>query len=90
MELLFFTKFLKGLTAVQVGEQVRRLGFDGLDLAVRAGQSVNPDNITQALPNAMCLWADMGLSVRLASLDMTLASLWTRDRRSFPVCDLVP
>lgn len=69
MELIYFTKFLKGLTVKQIGETAKRMGFDGLDLAVRSGQAVNPDNVATALPEAMKVWTDMGVSVPLVSME---------------------
>jgi sugar phosphate isomerase/epimerase len=69
MKLIFFTKFLKGLNAEQIAEIAIRLGFDGLDLAVRAGHCVNPGNIREELPKALKLWREAGLSVPLVTLE---------------------
>jgi len=69
MQLIFFTKFLTGLTAQEVGKTAKDLGFDGLDLAVRPGQCVNSGNVTTALPEAMKIWRDAGLTVPLVSLE---------------------
>jgi len=69
MELIYFTKFLQGLSAEEVGRTAKRLGFDGLDLAIRRGQCVNPDNVESALPEAMKIWKDQGLSVPLVSME---------------------
>ncbi|KPL12215.1 hypothetical protein AMJ85_01610 [candidate division BRC1 bacterium SM23_51] len=69
MELIFFTKFLKGLSAKEVGRTVKDLGFDGLDLAIRGGQCVDPANVATALPEAMKTWKDLGLSVPLVSME---------------------
>jgi len=69
MKLIYFTKFLAGLSAKEVGETTKRLGFDGLDLAVRAKQCVTPENVATALPEAMRIWSDMGLSVPLVSME---------------------
>ena len=69
MNLIFFTKFLTGLSAEEVGKTAKRLGFDGLDLAIRKGQCVAPENVASALPEAMKVWRDLGLSVPLASME---------------------
>ena len=69
MQVIYFTKFLAGKTAEEVGETAKSLGFDGLDLAVRPGQCVNPENVATALPEAVRLWRKMGLAVPLASLE---------------------
>ncbi|MCX8036065.1 MAG: sugar phosphate isomerase/epimerase [Candidatus Sumerlaeia bacterium] len=87
MKLIFFTKFLTGLTAKEVGETAKRLGVDGLDLAIRKGQCVNPDNVAEALPEAMKIWKEMGLSVPLASMETRQTD--PRDagvRRLFEAC----
>ena len=67
MELIFFTKQLKGMDAEATGREVEGLGFAGLDLAVRDGYCVNPDNVATELPRAMNVWAEMGLSVPMAT-----------------------
>jgi sugar phosphate isomerase/epimerase len=69
MEVIFFTKFLKSLNPEQIGEAVRPLRVDGLDLAIRGGYTVNPSNVKTALAPALRVWADMGLSVPLATLE---------------------
>lgn len=67
MELIFFTKSLKGMDVVATATEVKNLGFDGLDLAVRPGYCINPDNVAAELPRAVRLWADMGLSVPMVT-----------------------
>jgi sugar phosphate isomerase/epimerase len=69
MEIIFFTKFMRGLSAETVGVEARALGVDGLDLAVRAEQCVSPDNFETALPEAMAIWRDMGLSVPMVTME---------------------
>jgi len=69
MDVIFFTKFLKPLNPEEIGEAVRPLGVDGLDLAIRGGYTVNPSNVKRALPSAMRVWKEMGLSVPLATLE---------------------
>lgn len=69
MDLIYFTKFLKGLSIQEVGDTAWRMGFAGLDLAVRSGQAVNPENVVDALPEAVKLWQSMGLSVPLVTLE---------------------
>jgi sugar phosphate isomerase/epimerase len=69
MKLIYFTKMLKGLDAGGIAVTAQTLGVDGLDLAIRAGQCVNPDNVASALPNAMAIWRKEGLIVPLATLE---------------------
>lgn len=68
MQLIYFTKFLKGYTFEKVGETAKSMGFDGLDLAIRPGQCVNPENVSDALPKALKVWRGQGLTVPLATL----------------------
>ncbi|HUT34766.1 MAG TPA: sugar phosphate isomerase/epimerase family protein [Planctomycetota bacterium] len=67
MRLIFFTKSLKGMDAAATGREVLGMGLEGLDLAVRTGYCVNPDNVTTELPKAMKVWADQGLSVPMVT-----------------------
>ena len=66
---IYFTKFMKGLSAGQIAEKAKSIGFDGLDLAIRKGQVVNPDNVTTELSKAMKVFAAHGLTVPLATLE---------------------
>ncbi len=68
MEIIFFTKFLAGRDVREIGEVCATTGFDGIDMAVRDDQCVNPGNVTTALPEAVREWRDRGLSVPLATL----------------------
>lgn len=70
--MIYFTKFLRGLSPEEIAQTVKGMGFDGLDLAVRAGQSVNPDNVRKALPEAMSVWGKAGLSVPMVSTETNL------------------
>jgi len=67
--LIYFTKFLSGMPVEQIGQTVARMGFAGLDLAVRHGQVIHPDNAREVLPGAVDTWRGMGLSVPLATLE---------------------
>ncbi|HPD17870.1 MAG TPA: TIM barrel protein [Planctomycetota bacterium] len=67
MELIFFTKSLKGMDVEATGREVMGMGLEGLDLAVRPGYCVNPDNVASELPRALAVWADMGLSVPMVT-----------------------
>jgi len=69
LNLIYFTKFLAGMNSRQIGDHAKRLGVDGLDLAVRSGQAVNPENVTEALPEAMRVWRSLGLTVPLVTLE---------------------
>jgi sugar phosphate isomerase/epimerase len=68
-KLIYFTKFLKGMSVPEIAKKVQALKFDGLDLAVRKGQTVHPENVTQALPDAVRICKDSGLSIPLVTLE---------------------
>ncbi len=70
--LIYFTKFLQGLSPGEMAPIVKGIGFDGLDLAVRRGQTVNPGNVREALPGAMKLWKESGLVVPMVSTETNL------------------
>ncbi len=67
VELVFFTKSLKGMDIMATATEVKNLGFEGMDLAVRPGYCINPENVATELPTAVRLWADMGLSVPMVT-----------------------
>lgn len=66
---IYFTKFMKGLSVEQMAQKAKAIGFDGLDLAIRKGQTINPDNVAAELPRAMKVFASHGLTVPLATLE---------------------
>ena len=62
MQIILFTKFFETLAPEALGEHVAGLGYDGLDLTVRPGYPINPDNVRSVLPPAARQWAELGLS----------------------------
>lgn len=64
---IFFTKQLKGMDVETTGRAAAEMGFKGLDVAVRDGYCVSPDNVAAKLPNAVRAWADMGLVVPMVT-----------------------
>ena len=67
MKLVRFTKFWAGLTPQEMGKRSRDLGYDGLDLAVRAEHPINPQNVATALPIAITVWKDLGIECSMMS-----------------------
>jgi len=65
MHWVMFSKLLKDLDVDRLGEAIKDLGFDGIDLAVRPGYPINPENVGAALPAAAKRWEEMGLTVGL-------------------------
>jgi len=70
MDLILFTKFLAGRNAREVAEAVKSLGLNGMDLVVRDGQCVNPDNAVCELPKVVKTWASQGLCVPVITADV--------------------
>jgi sugar phosphate isomerase/epimerase len=60
-----FTVFTKPWTMPlrQLGPFIKGLGFDGIELPVRPGLQVEPEQIVRGLPEAVRLLADCGLTV---------------------------
>jgi sugar phosphate isomerase/epimerase len=50
---------------------IQQLGFDGVELPVRPGYAVNPDNAAQSLPEAANILADHGLQIYSVAAPMT-------------------
>ncbi len=60
-----FTVFNKPwkLGLPELAEHISKLGFDGVELPVRPGYPVTPDNITTELPKAVSILAELGLII---------------------------
>lgn len=63
MKLVMFSKHLQPHPVPKAGEMVKQLGLEGLDLTVRPGGHVLPENVTTALPVAVRQLREMGLDV---------------------------
>jgi sugar phosphate isomerase/epimerase len=58
-----FTKSWRGESLAELAQLVRRLGFDGVELPVRPGYQVPPENVADGLPQAARIFADHGLKI---------------------------
>jgi L-ribulose-5-phosphate 3-epimerase len=72
MKYVYFTKSLKPLDLKGLIAFCKEAGLDGLDLAVRSGYPVNPDNMAKALPEAAKMLAGEGLTIGLVTADTGL------------------
>jgi sugar phosphate isomerase/epimerase len=72
MQYVYFTKLLKELDVRGLIAFCKDVGLDGVDLAVRPGYPVNPDNVATALPDAAKAFTDAGLTIGLVSTDTSL------------------
>ena len=68
MQLVFFTKPLQGEDLASQVAFARQVGADGLDLAVRLGHAVTPDNAGRELPRAAACCRQAGLALPMVSL----------------------
>ena len=63
MPFTLFTKPWPGKALPELGSFVRNLGFDGIELPVRPGFQVPPENVKKGLPAAVKILADAGLKI---------------------------
>src|SRR4051794_5304094 len=76
-----FVKPWKQMSVVEVGEHVRKLGFQWIELPVRPGFACTPENIEQDLPKTVKTLAELGVNV----LNVTVA-LPLDDERLYAAC----
>jgi len=67
MEIVLNSKFFTELSVEQLGEKTIELGYDGVDICVRPGHPIHVDNVVEALPKAMKVWAGQNLTCPLAT-----------------------
>lgn len=67
MRYVYFTKTLKELDLQGLVAFCKDTGLDGVDLAVRPGYPVNPDNAAKELPQAAKVFQDAGLTIGLVT-----------------------
>ena len=61
--LTVFTKPWKTQPITQLGEFVKELGFDGIELPVRPGYQVEPENAVRDLPTAAKQLSSLGVKI---------------------------
>ena len=74
MKWMMFIKHLQTLPLPEAGRAIRGLGFEGVDLTVRPEGSVAPERVRDALPEAIRILHDWGLSVPLVTTAITSAN----------------
>lgn len=70
MQSLLFTKLFDGASIQDMGHTTAELGFDGIDLLIRAGRQVDPTNPDEIGPAVQALQAE-GVTVPMATTDLT-------------------
>jgi sugar phosphate isomerase/epimerase len=87
MRYVYFTKLLRDLDLRGLAGFCKDVGLDGLDLAVRPGYPVHPDNALTALPEAAAYFRDQGLTIGLVSAPTDLTDPEGKSARSlFEAC----
>lgn len=71
--LCLFSKHLPKLNYAELGAEVRRLGFDGVDLTVRPGGHVLPERAAEDLPRAFETLVSHGLAVPMITTALVSA-----------------
>ncbi|MBM3213802.1 sugar phosphate isomerase/epimerase [Candidatus Poribacteria bacterium] len=69
MECVVFPKFFQTLTSSELGQTLRSIGFDGVDVMVRDGYWVTADTLAESLPEFVRTMHDFGLSTDNATTD---------------------
>jgi sugar phosphate isomerase/epimerase len=87
MRFVYFTKTLIKLSVKELAAFCREVGLDGVDLAVRPGYPVTPDNALTALPEAARLFKDAGLVIGLVTAPVGLIEPQSKQARAvFDAC----
>ncbi len=71
MECLVFPKFFKELSAEELGETLKDIGFDGVDIMLRDGYWVTYDTLKDSLPEYIKLMNSFGLTTKSATTSLT-------------------
>lgn len=66
-----FTKPWPELPVEQLADLVASLGFDGIELPIRPGFQVEPENMKDELPKAAAIFRDLGLAIQSVATDLT-------------------
>lgn len=69
-----FSKHLPSMNWQQLAQAVKKMGFGGVDLAVRPGGHVLPERVAEDLPKAFAAIKTEGLSVPMITTGLTSAS----------------
>ena len=62
MRYIMFTKHLQTMSVLDAGKTIKGLGFEGVELTVRPGGHILPENVDQELPRAVEQLREIGLA----------------------------
>ncbi len=79
MLLVLNSKFFNTLSPAELGEKALELGYDGVDVCVRPGHPVTPENVVTELPKAVTLWQSQGLCCPMATAPVTFVDPTTEE-----------
>ena len=79
MRWMMFIKHLQTLPLGEAGRRIKELGLEGVDLTVRPGGSVLPENVRTGLPEAQRTLHDWGLEIPLVTTGIVSADAHARD-----------
>ena len=71
MQVVMFSKHLQELSVEEAGRAVKAIGLDGLDLTVRPGGHLQPDNVRETLPKAVEALKAVGAEVPMITTAVT-------------------
>jgi len=83
MKYIYFTKYLRSLDVAGLIEFCKSVGLDGVDMAVRPGYPVRPDNMLRELPAAAGQLRDAGLMIGLVTMPTDLNDPDANSARTF-------
>ena len=67
MQIILNSKYFTDLTVQRLGRKAAELGYDGIDINVRPGHAIDPTTALAALPDAVRVWREQGLSCPMAT-----------------------
>ena len=70
-KIYLFSKHFEFLDYDEAAEATKELGFDGVDLTVRRGGHVLPENVTRDLPRAVNAFEKKGLKVKMMASNVS-------------------
>ncbi|MBV8829856.1 MAG: sugar phosphate isomerase/epimerase [Acidobacteriaceae bacterium] len=80
LKVAIFSKHLLFLQGPKLAQAAADMGFDGIDLAVRKGGHVEPENVKQQLPALVAIIREHGLEVPMLTTDIAdVDSLYAED-----------
>jgi sugar phosphate isomerase/epimerase len=74
LKVAIFSKHLQFLQGVELARAAAEMGFDGIDITVRAGGHVEPERVAADLPPLVALIRQHGLAVPMVTTDIVDAS----------------